>query len=86
MPQHYHLLNANSQKVYLAIPGFWQKVHSQLSLVEKNQQKIAWVFLVLLVVNLCLEVKLPFPQDFITAVTTGLKFWSLIVSQLSCIS
>ena len=42
--------------------------------------------MVLLVVNPCLEVKLFFPQDFITAVTTGLTFWSLIVSQLSYVS
>lgn len=66
-------------------PWLLENVHSQFSLVEKNQQMIAWVFLVLSVVNLCLEVKLPFPQDFITTVTTGLKFWSLIVSQLSVV-
>lgn len=64
--------------------AFTEDTHCQSSLPAKvpwpvffgreSQQKIAWIFLVLLVVKLCLEVKLPFPQDFIIAVTTGLKF------------
>lgn len=40
----------------------------------------------LLMVNLCLEVKLPFTQDFNIAVTTGHEFWPLIVSSAYLVS
>lgn len=69
-----HPLNTYSQKIHIATAGFLQKFHGQFPLSGKIQQMISWLFFVNLGVNLCLEVKLHFPQDFIIAVTTGLKF------------
>ena len=50
--QHHHLLNTNSTEDTRCYPWLPAKVPQQFSLVEKNQQMIAWIFLVLLVVNL----------------------------------